>query len=210
MTAVCRYIPWVLLTCLPLIGCTDDMSQQAKSEPYEPSTFFADGTSARPPVPGTVQRDGRVTPLPPEKIALFDVRASPPAATSFPFEITPADLDRGQVQFNALCAMCHGQTGDGNGMVVRRGFVPPPSFYEQRLRDVPVGHIYNVVTNGYGAMYPYYSRVREDDRWRIAAYIRALQMSAPDYVPPPSTRPTIGPVDVDTRTGVGGEGGATR
>ena len=198
-----------LAVALGVIGCgRDDMALQPKSTPYEPSSFFADGNSSRPVVPGTVARDGRVTPRPPEKIGLFDIRASPPPATAFPFEITAADLDRGQAQFNALCAMCHGQTGDGNGMVVRRGFVPPPSYYEQRLRDAPIGHFYNVITDGYGAMYPYYDRVQPDDRWRIAAYIRALQLGAPDYVPPPATRPVIGPEDATKRTGAGGEGGA--
>ena len=160
-------------------GLVDDMATQPKKTPYEPSNFFAVGTSARPILPGTVTRDGVATPQPPERIGLFNVRASPPPAEAFPFELTADDVERGCVTYNAICSVCHGQTGDGNGIVVQRGFVRPPSFYEQRLRDVPVGHFYTVITNGYGAMYPYHDRVAEDDRWRIAAYIRALQLSEP-------------------------------
>jgi mono/diheme cytochrome c family protein len=91
--------------------------------------------------------------------------------------ITPADLRRGQEQFNIFCAVCHGRLGDGNGMIVQRGFPHPPSYHIPRLRNAPIGHFYQVITNGFGAMYSYNDKISPADRWRIAAYIRALQRS---------------------------------
>ncbi len=97
--------------------------------------------------------------------------------TEFPFPITLDILERGRERFEIYCATCHGRTGDGNGMIVQRGFPPPPSYHIDRLRQAPVGHFYNVITRGYGVMYSYASRVEPRDRWAIAAYIRALQLS---------------------------------
>ncbi len=91
--------------------------------------------------------------------------------------VTRQSLARGRERFNIYCAVCHGATGDGNGMIVQRGFPQPPSFHDQRLRDAPAGHFVDVITNGYGVMYSYASRVAPEDRWAIAAYIRALQLS---------------------------------
>jgi mono/diheme cytochrome c family protein len=86
-------------------------------------------------------------------------------------------IERGQQRYNIYCSPCHSRTGDGRGMIVQRGFPPPPSFHDQRLRDAPAGHFFNVITKGYGAMYSYASRIPVDDRWAIVAYIRALQLS---------------------------------
>ncbi len=96
---------------------------------------------------------------------------------AFPIQITRADVERGQQRFNIYCSPCHGRLGNGHGMIVARGLRQPPSYLDQRLVDAPVGHFFDVMTNGYGAMYSYASRVAVDDRWRIAAYIRALQLS---------------------------------
>jgi hypothetical protein len=105
--------------------------------------------------------------------ALFD----PDLVTEFPIPITREVLLRGRERFNIFCTPCHGYTGSGNGMIVRRGFTPPPSYHIQRLKDAPVGHFFDVMTNGYGAMYSYAARVSVADRWAIAAYIRVLQLS---------------------------------
>ena len=94
-----------------------------------------------------------------------------------PWPVNAAVLARGQVVFKAICANCHGEDGYGGGIIVRRGFPSPPSYYEQRLVDAPVGHLYDVITNGYGAMYPYNTIVDVNDRWAVVAYIRALQRS---------------------------------
>ena len=99
-------------------------------------------------------------------------------ADQFPFAISAEDLARGRERFNIYCSPCHSQLGDGNGMIVQRGFKRPPSYFEPRLLKAPVGHFFNVMTNGWGAMADYSAQVPVADRWRIAAYIRALQLSA--------------------------------
>ena len=104
-----------------------------------------------------------------------------------PMPVTREMLDRGRERFDIFCAVCHGQTGEGNGMIVQRGFPPPPSYHIDRLRQAPVGHFYDVITHGYGIMYSYANRVSVEDRWAIAAYIRALQLShnaRADQLPP--------------------------
>jgi hypothetical protein len=155
-----------------LFGCRLDMHVQPKYLPYEPTDFFGDGRSERQPVPGTVARGQlRVDEL------MFSGRENGVVADKFPFPITKADLDRGRERFNVYCTPCHDYTGSGQGMIVQRGFPQPPSYHIQRLRDAPVGHFYEVMTNGFGAMYSYAARVEPADRWRIAAYIRVLQLS---------------------------------
>jgi mono/diheme cytochrome c family protein len=172
-----RLFSWLLATGFWLLcnGCErNDMHNQPRHEPMEVSTFFDDGQSSRPIVPGTVARgqltsaDMRISGLRP---------AGSEAPDTFPFEITKADLKRGKQRFDIYCAVCHGATGDADGMIVQRGFAKPPSFHEQRLKDAPAGHFYDVITNGWGAMYSYNDRVAPEDRWRIAAYIRVLQRS---------------------------------
>ena len=100
-----------------------------------------------------------------------------PFAAGHPQRITLSYLKRGQERYDIYCSVCHGATGEGDGMIVRRGFVPPPSFHIQRLRDVPDQHMYDAITNGYGAMYSYEDRVAPSDRWAIVAYVRVLQLS---------------------------------
>jgi hypothetical protein len=153
-------------------GCRLDMHVQPKYLPYAPTTFFADGRSERQPVPGTIARGQlRLDDL------LFTGTENGAEANRFPFPITRADLDRGRERFNIYCTPCHDYTGGGNGMIVQRGFPHPPSFHTDRLRQAPVGHFFGVMTNGFGRMYSYADRVDVGDRWRIAAYIRVLQLS---------------------------------
>ena len=157
---------------LALSGCRQDMHVQPKYVPEDASTFFSDGRSERPPVEGTVARGQLRT-----DELLYTGRLNGVPADLFPFPITPADLSRGRERYNIYCSPCHDYTGDGNGMIVQRGFPGPPSFHLDRLRQAPVGHFFEVITNGLGMMYSYASRVSPEDRWRIAAYIRALQLS---------------------------------
>ena len=157
---------------LLLAGCRLDMHVQPKYLPYEPTDFFGDGRSERQPVPGTVARGQlRLDEL------MYSGRENGVVADKFPFPITKADLDRGRERYNVYCTPCHDYTGTGRGMIVQRGFPQPPSYHIQRLRDAPAGHFFEVMTNGFGAMYSYAARVEPADRWRIAAYIRVLQLS---------------------------------
>jgi len=149
------------------------MHNQPKYKPLHESQFFGDHRSARPQVEGTIARGHLRVDL-----ARYTGKAGENDVTAFPFPITRDDLTRGQDRFNIYCTPCHGRLGDGNGMVVKRGFRQPPSYHIQRLKDAPVGHFFDVVTNGYGAMPSYASRVTPDDRWRVTAYIRALQYAA--------------------------------
>lgn len=165
------------LACLGMIvvllaGCRLDMHIQPKYLPYEPTDFFSDGRSERQPVPGTVARGQlRVDDL------LYSGTENSVESNRFPFPITRADLERGRERFNIYCTPCHDYTGSGRGMIVQRGFPQPPSYHIQRLREAPVGHFYQVMTNGFGAMYSYAARIDPADRWRIAAYIRVLQLT---------------------------------
>ncbi len=161
-------------------GCGNpraDMGEQPKHKPYGASETFADGTSARPAVPGAIPRDDDDVPGTPyawhERTG--ETSAPPGAPRPIPFAITREAIERGQVGFNAYCAACHGSLGNGQGMVVQRGLTPPPSFHVPRLREVPDSHIYDVITYGYGGMFGYAARVPSQERWEIVAYVRALQ-----------------------------------
>jgi mono/diheme cytochrome c family protein len=148
-------------------ACSTDMSRQPHyHRPLEPSRLFPDGRSSRPPLEGTVARG-----------QLQTDSAQGVEAAEIPVPVTRQLLLRGQERFNAICTPCHGRLGDGRGMIVRRGFSQPPSFHMDRLRQVPDGHFFDVITNGRGRMWSYASRVAPPDRWAIAAYIRALQLS---------------------------------
>lgn len=152
-------------------GCEDpdsDMGQQPKYVTYEPSDFFFNDTSARPLVPGVVPRDADAT----GAAAINDVA---PAGMSIPLAIDAGVIRRGADEYNTFCAVCHGRLGNGDGIIVQRGFARPPSFHIARLREAPDSHIYNVITQGYGAMFSYNDRVPPLRRWEIVAYIRALQ-----------------------------------
>jgi hypothetical protein len=161
-----------MLVAFALSGCRLDMHIQPKYLPYEPTSFFGDGRSERQPVPGTVAR-GQLH----LDDLLFTGMENGAESNRFPFPITKDDLARGRERFNIYCTPCHDYTGSGNGMIVQRGFPHPPSFHTDRLRAAPVGHFFGVMTNGFGAMYSYADRVDVGDRWRIAAYIRVLQLS---------------------------------
>jgi len=157
---------------LAMIGCRQDMHNQPRYKPLAGTDFFGDGRSARPVAEGTVARGH----LRIDK-ARYTGKEDGMDVTEFPFPITRADLLRGQARFNIYCSPCHSRIGDGNGMVVRRGFRQAASYHTEKLIKAPVGHFFDVMTNGFGAMPSYASRVEPDDRWRIAAYIRVLQLS---------------------------------
>ena len=248
---------WIVL-CLSLVGCAQNMRDGSRLRPYEPSTFFDDGQSARPLLPGTVARGelrtdeqfytgmtggagagdtvsseeqeggtgggtgqegqggqgesgtGQDTAGGPSSGGQGGGSAGDPGLTdspgagsegqgdtsaegstgqnqsgqgggtpvdTFPYPVTRDILDRGQVRYNTFCAPCHAITGYGDGMIVQRGFSAPPSFHTERLREAPVGYYFDVITNGFGRMYAYGSRITPADRWAIIAYIRALQLS---------------------------------
>jgi len=159
-----------LLVCLS--GCRLDMHEQPRYNPLAKTDFFGDGRSARPVVQGTVAR-GHLR----LDEHLYTGKVNGQLVTTFPFPITRQDLEHGRERYDIYCAPCHDKAGTGHGMIVLRGFPPPPSYHIQRLRDAPVGHFFDVITNGLGNMYAYDSRVNPEDRWRIVAYIRVLQLS---------------------------------
>jgi mono/diheme cytochrome c family protein len=163
---------WTLGVVILLSACRQDMHNQPRYKPLAATDFFGDGRSARPAVEGTVARGHlRIDQ------ALYTGKVNNEDVDYFPFPITRADLERGQGRFNIYCSPCHSRTGDGNGIVVRRGYRQAASYHTEKLIKAPVGHFFDVITNGFGAMPSYASRVPPDDRWRIAAYIRVLQLS---------------------------------
>lgn len=162
---------WIALSLL-LSSCGVSMYDQPKFKPYERSDFFPDNLSARQPPPGTVPR--RQTPV---NVALETGQVNDRPVDTIPLPVTRELLARGQDRYNVFCAICHGLAGYGDGMIVQRGFLPPPNFHTDQIRNLPNGTIFNVISNGYGAMYPYGDRITPEDRWAIVAYIRALQLS---------------------------------
>jgi hypothetical protein len=159
-----------LVALLALGGCRQDMHDQPKYIPLRESEFFADHRSERPLVEGTVAR-GDVE----GDDLLYTGKVNGELSTVFPFPITWDVMTRGQQRYDIFCAPCHSRTGDGDGMIVRRGFRAPPSLHVDRLRQAPPGHFFDVITNGFGAMPDYKQQVPVRDRWAIVAYIRALQ-----------------------------------
>jgi hypothetical protein len=176
-----RVYSWLILV-FALTGCRQDMHSQPRYNPLAATDFFGDGRSARPMVEGTIPR-GRLSIGPPDADYLrvdqarYTGKINNEDIDYFPFEITRADLDRGQQRFNIYCSPCHSRIGDGNGMVVLRGYRQAASYHTDRLMNAAVGHFFDVMTNGFGAMPSYGSRIEPDDRWRVAAYIRVLQFS---------------------------------
>lgn len=186
-----------LLACSA--GCQQQMADQPRYDPLEPSRFFADGLSARHPVSGTVARGqlrddllyftGRVVPKQPadpsaEKGGAEILARLGPSleradvyTQEFPFPLTLADLRRGQERFGIYCAVCHDPQGTGAGTIIERGYTRPPSLHADRLRQAPAGYFFDVITRGYGAMPPYATQVPPADRWAIVAYVRVLQLS---------------------------------
>jgi mono/diheme cytochrome c family protein len=197
-----RWGLWLVLLAAGLLpACQQEMAKQPAYRPLEPSAFFADGRSARPLVPGTVARGQLRTDNhlftgkrgPTEEVAratavigsggggpfsvLAVALAERPYVDTFPFPVTREVLERGRQRFTIFCAVCHGPLGQGNGIVVQRGFTPPPSYHTDRLRTAPVGYFYDVVTNGFGSMPDHSAQIPPRDRWAIVAYIRVLQLS---------------------------------
>jgi mono/diheme cytochrome c family protein len=157
MKRLLLFAPLVLTAC----GPNSNMVQQPKYQDEETSSLFANGVVEQPPVEGTVARG----------TAAFEREAATPPPLSDQL------LARGQERYAIYCAPCHGAGGDGDGMVVRRGFPAPPSLHEARLRAAPTGYMVKVMSAGYGTMYPFRARIAPADRWAIEAYIRALQLS---------------------------------
>jgi mono/diheme cytochrome c family protein len=160
-----------LVTCLIfLAGCDhlhQDMGSQPKNKPLSPSDFFADGRSERPLLDNTVAHNS---------IADDDLFV-PKDSNKFPVAVDLALLQRGEERYKIFCSPCHGLQGDGNGMVAMRGMKHPPSYHQLRLRQVPNGYLFDVVTNGFGQMLGYSAQISRRDTWAIIAYIRALQFS---------------------------------
>jgi mono/diheme cytochrome c family protein len=172
-----------------LSSCRQDMHDSPRFRPYRASDLYADGSSARPLVEGTVAR-GHLN----DDELLYTGKVNGQVSALFPFAITRADLDRGQERFNIYCSPCHGRTGEGNGMVVQRGFKKAADYHIDRLRQAPAGYFFQVITNGFGAMPDYKSQIPVEDRWRIIAYVRALQLShdAPATDVPSDERQKLG------------------
>lgn len=163
---------FILLAALALTGCRQDMHDQPKYKYLRSTEFFTDGRSARPLVENTIAR-GHLD----EDSVFYTGMVNGQPAAEFPIEINRQVIDRGQERFNIYCSPCHGQLGNGLGMIVQRGFKQPPSYHIDRLRQIGVGHFFDVMTNGYGAMWKYSAQIEPRDRWAIAAYIRVLQAS---------------------------------
>ena len=161
-----------LTAMLSASACRQDMHNQPKYKPLAATDFFGDRRASRPTIADTVAR-GQLH----LDEARYTGKLNGKDVTAIPIQITREDLDRGHDRFEIYCSPCHGRLGDGQGMIVKRGLRQPPSYHDERLVTAPIGHFFDVMTNGYGAMYSYASRVAVDDRWRIAAYIRALQLS---------------------------------
>jgi len=162
----------LIFAAVALGGCRQDMHNQPKAIPLRESMFFKDGSSARPLVEDTVAR-GTLQ----DDAAFYTGKNGAAEVDTLPFPLTAEVLDRGEQRFNIYCSPCHDVTGSGRGMIVRRGYRQPPSYHIDRLRQIPIGHFFDVMTNGFGAMPDYRAQIAPRDRWAIAAYIRALQLS---------------------------------
>jgi mono/diheme cytochrome c family protein len=162
-----------LLAAAPtLSGCIQEMANQPRAEAYESNAFFPDGLASRPQVEGTIAR-GQPWEDTPELTGKTDGKP----VDRIPVAVTSELVRRGQERFNIFCSHCHGRSGYADGMVVQRGFPAPPSYHIDRLRDEPDGRLFDVITNGLGRMPAFGSRIPPADRWAIASYIRALQLS---------------------------------
>jgi hypothetical protein len=179
---------------LGLTACRQDMHDQPKYKPYAESRFWNDSRSARPIIDGTVARGYLKT-----NTKLYKGKEGDAFLASFPseamegFASKKAFLERGQQRYNIYCTPCHGRLGDGEGMVVQRGFKHPPTYHQDRLRNQTDGYMYDVISNGFGSMISYASRIPVKDRWAIVAYIRVLQYSqnAPLDAVPASERESL-------------------
>lgn len=159
-----------------LCGCRQDMHDQPRYKPLGETTFFADNRQSRPTLANTVAR-GDLRDGDSEFYTGKSAKDGKTDVDVFPIAVTKDLIERGHERYDVFCSPCHGLLGNGLGMIVRRGFKQPPSYHIDRLRDAPVGHYYDIVTNGYGAMYNYSAQITPRDRWAIIAYIRVLQYS---------------------------------
>jgi len=168
-----RLLPLAVVAAAGILSgaCRQDMHQAPRYDPLEESAVFPGGAASQPLVEGTIAR-GHLD----DDELLYTGKVNGQVADMFPFEITAADLDRGQQRFNIYCSPCHGRTGEGNGMVVQRGFRQAANL-PQRAPALPAGQIFDTITNGFGAMLDYKAQIQPEDRWRIVAYLRALQLS---------------------------------
>ena len=167
-----RRVVAVALAGVAVAACRQDMHDAPRYEPLEATTFFTNGQASRTPVANTVAR-GQLR----EDDHLYQGKIDGQLTDVFPMPVTAEVMERGRERFNVFCSPCHGRTGMGNGMVVQRGFRAPPSYHDDRLRNAPVGYYFDVMTHGFGAMQDYAAQIPVADRWAIAAYIRALQLS---------------------------------
>jgi mono/diheme cytochrome c family protein len=165
----------IAFAAISIVGCNTDMWVQQKAAPLSQSEFFSDGAGSRPLVPGTIPR-GHLR----EDGVFYTGIENGKWVDKLPVSVTEDLLKRGRDRFDIYCSPCHGRLGDGKGMIAQRGYQlkrPVGNYHSDRLRKMPVGHFYDVITNGYGAMYSYASRIEPQDRWAIVAYIRVLQLS---------------------------------
>jgi mono/diheme cytochrome c family protein len=169
--AIIKSLAIFLLFAL-VVACRQQMAEQPRYDPLEPSNFFADGQSARPLVENAIAR-GTLR----EDEHLYDGMTKGEPATTFPFPITVDVLQRGRERYDIFCSPCHSRTGNGEGMIVRRGFSRPASLHQERLRETSPGYLFAVIANGFGAMPPYSQQISAEDRWAIVGYLRALQAS---------------------------------
>jgi mono/diheme cytochrome c family protein len=160
------------LLAAALAGCRQDMHDQPRFKPLAMNNFYPDLRSARAPVEGTVAR-GELH----EDAYFYTGKIGDNPGDYLPFPATSQVLSRGRERFDIYCAPCHSRLGDGNGMIVQRGYQHPPTYHQDRLRKAPLGYFFDVITNGFGAMPDYAAQIAPADRWAIVAYIRALQLS---------------------------------
>ena len=165
-------IAWCLASGLAAAGCRQDMHDQPKYKAQAKSDFFIDNRAGRPLVEGSVARGFlRADTL------LYTGKVDGKLAEMFPFAVTTEVMARGQERYNIFCSPCHSRTGEGDGLVVRRGYRRPPSFHDERVRTIAAGHFFDVITRGFGAMPDYATQIPVEDRWAIVAYVRAIQRS---------------------------------
>ena len=168
-----RGLPVTLLAGAVLLsGCRQDMHNQPKFYPQRGSSFYADGRSVRPQVENTVARDQLH-----QDSYFYTGMVNGVEGTTMPFPVTMDVLARGQQEYNVFCTPCHSRVGNGVGMIVQRGYSKAGNFHTARLNAAPLGHFYNVIANGYGAMPDYSSQLTPEERWSVVAYIKALQLS---------------------------------
>jgi len=181
------FLTLLLLSVLFATGCRRDMQDQPKIKPLRGTTFFRDGLGSRQPIEGTIPRGylrsnveyftGKKAGAQGNAPVGAQTNSFPDDIDTFPLPVTQEVVERGRQRYEIFCSACHGFTGNGDGMIVRRGFRRAASFNDDRLRQAPVGHFFDAMTNGWGAMPSYAAQIPVQDRWAIIAYIRALQMS---------------------------------